>query len=476
MSWQASIELDASLLSNSQLRPYNVPRNPKIPKKFAMYVCGSTIAAAWIEILAFSLYATTLYLLIHFLHWDEFLSTKFPQDFKILSDFLSAFSSTGITAIGFISGAAVFGAFAKYAAGITVIYNLNSTVVTFATFVSTYTKHNLLGSEICNEKYNLKECNNVNIHLKTQITRSVKKVHAIQIFEEIQAILRAYAYAFKHNARTQIAESRYESTVTSADVNLKDAKVDPFKLPMPKYLQVELFSFDSDYLTGLLNMVTKRTRILYQLNVMSENSENIGVLVNSLSNISASIDSIQVLGLAPPLKNLFFQMIYLTFIINPLPLWINYKFFGLIIYIAELLFIFSLYGISRKVGNPFDRRDNSYFIYHDIGYLVHEAARAVDSQMDKTIGESISMKNSGICCIPKTTIDNCAKTDKHNNSTTIEFIDSSSSISGNVNQNNENSGGLLAAALLEFNNSNTNKQQNKLTKNNDQLLNVVIDV
>lgn len=102
-------------------------------------------------------------------------------------------------------------------------------------------------------------------------------------------------------------------------------------------------------------MVTKRCRLLYQLDVLSDDSENIGVQIVSISSISASNNSIQVLGLAPPLKHLFFQMIYLTFIINPFPLWINYRFFGLIIYIAELLFIFSLYGISRKVGNPFDR-------------------------------------------------------------------------------------------------------------------------
>jgi hypothetical protein len=104
--------------------------------------------------------------------------------------------------------------------------------------VSTYTKHNLLSSEICNEKYNLQKCANITIPLKTQITRSVGKVKAIQIFEEIQEILRAYAYAFKHNSRTQIAESRYESNVSSADVDLTDAKVDPFKLPMQKHLQV----------------------------------------------------------------------------------------------------------------------------------------------------------------------------------------------------------------------------------------------
>ena len=74
--------------------------------------------------------------------------------------------------------------------------------------------------------------------MKTQITRSIVKIKAIQILEEIQEILRAYTYAFKHNSRTQIAESRYESNVTSADVDLKDTNINPFKLPMQKHLQV----------------------------------------------------------------------------------------------------------------------------------------------------------------------------------------------------------------------------------------------
>ena len=69
MSWKATLESDYSQLTNSQLRPYLARRKIKLPSKFAMYVYGSTIASVWIEILAFSFYATTLYLLIYFLHW-----------------------------------------------------------------------------------------------------------------------------------------------------------------------------------------------------------------------------------------------------------------------------------------------------------------------------------------------------------------------------------------------------------------------
>ena len=60
-----------------------------------------------------------------------------------------------------------------------------------------------------------------------------------------------------------------------------------------------------------------------------------------------------------------------------------------------MIFIFSLYGISRKVGNPFDRFDNSYFTYHDLGKMANDTAENVDLQLDSIIEESISFRSTG---------------------------------------------------------------------------------
>ena len=126
------------------------------------------------------------------------------------------------------------------------------------------------------------------------------------------------------------------------------------------------------------------------------------------------------------------------------------------------------------------RRDDSYFIYHDIGYLVNEAARAVDCQMDTAIKESILLRKSGICCTPKTNIDNCTKTDKNENneSENIEFSDSAIIEFENSTKNNGNDTGLLASTLIDFDNSEINDKQTKPIKRNRraQNLNSVIDV
>lgn len=112
----------------------------------------------------------------------------------------------------------------------------------------------------------------------------------------------------------------------------------------------------------------------------------------------ATISALQVLGLFPSLADLFFLSLCIVFVLLPFPLWMTYGFFGLAIYYLELLFILSLYGFGRKVGNPYNRFDDSPFTFHDLGGLTRDIASNVDNQMDTLIGEAIAFRDSKILC------------------------------------------------------------------------------
>ena len=69
MSWHASIERKPKIENDVTLRPYKRTRNIKIPTPTAMYFLGSTVAAAWKQIVIFLVYCITMFVVLYFTKW-----------------------------------------------------------------------------------------------------------------------------------------------------------------------------------------------------------------------------------------------------------------------------------------------------------------------------------------------------------------------------------------------------------------------
>lgn len=265
MTWKALIEKDPNVLCNPDLRPQTTERELKKLGTLEQKIVGSTVAASWTQILGFALYALVLYIFIFIFKLDQ-LAADNIADFPRIIEVFQSLSDNALIVVMFLVGASVFGAVGKYAAAINVHYNLADAIGTFILHISSMTCRNKVNKEICMTYYEFpNDC--WQNDLKRQPVRYIRKRKAIRLLEDIQDIMRALAFAFKHNARTQTSRSRFE-TNTSADVDLEDSQVDPRKLPMMEHLIAEVFVQDTDYLTALLTMASLRVKLLMEHGVL----------------------------------------------------------------------------------------------------------------------------------------------------------------------------------------------------------------
>lgn len=395
MSWKALIEKDPDVLCNPDLRPQTTKRKVDKPTGLEQKILGSTVLASWPEIVGFAIYALTLYLIFHFLNVDELMAEKI-ENFDRLVEISQSLANTALVVVSFLVGASVFGAASKYATGIQVQFDIADAIGTFILHIFSMTCRDKVNTDICTPYYTFpNDC--WQNDLKRQPTRVVKKRKAVHLLEDIQDIMRALAFAFKHNARTQTARSSFDSNI-DADVDLEDSSVDPRKLPMMEHLIAEVFVQDTDYLTGLLNMASKRVKLLIEHGVLLDEFEAPMVHINAVGTQVSIISALQVLGLFPALVDLLTLAIYIVFLFLPFPLWVNLGFFGLIVYYVELILVFGLYRFGRKIGNPYNRFDTSPYIYHDLGGIARDIAANVDNQMDTLIGEAIAFRDTNVLC------------------------------------------------------------------------------
>lgn len=430
------------LRNNAALRPYLNDRTLRKARGFRLSVMGSAVAASWMEIVVFTVYGIAMALLFDFvIEENEPLLLAFPFDATVIS--------SAMYAIGLLLSAKLFGAIAKYAAAINAFFSLSDAVGTSWVYICAQVKRFPLSKYVkvvrygeidtflatagsargsCASKYYHNDddgggtCANTwgaiknadgamrrrqkcppQTHSKlgasfgsrvrstsgtTADTECARVVHIqmINIVEELQHIWRAIIYTLKWQLRTQVATSRYDLFVDS-DVNLAESTVNPKKLPMPAYLQAELMCYDTDYVTGMLKMITNRYGVLTTQGYFENELTTTSTHIDAVGTQVAVVSALQVLGLPRPVSDLLYFALVLVFVVQPWALWITYRYLMLILYVGELVFMFSLYGLSEKIGNPYDRFDSSPYIYHDIGKLSADLARNVDQQADVFIDE-----------------------------------------------------------------------------------------
>ena len=376
-----------------RLRPYIRARRLQRADGLALRLVGSAVAATWQYLLFFAAYAVAMAFL-----FDLVLEEEAPDVFTVP---WASFINSAMFAVGFFLSAKLFGGLNKYAEGIRVFYDVADAIGTAWLHVQAQAIRFPLSYCVPAPRYARPEpacLASGNLDARSYV-RTVY-VQKVRIYEEMQDIGRALIFALKWQFRTKPATSRFEATVSS-DVDLGAPSVDPFRLPMVSYLQYELAQAETDYVTGLLGMWASRVALLITNGVDGEGDaarsayqEELSaflVHINAVGTQVSRMSSNQVLGLPAPVSDLLWLALLAVFALQPWALWAELRYYMLIVYGLELVFFFSIWGLSQKIGNPFDRFDDSPFIFHDLGQLSRDVAHNVDDQAEKLIAEVLSL-------------------------------------------------------------------------------------
>ena len=378
---------------DTRLRPYLAPRTTQSPEGITLRVVGSAVAAAWEHVALLGIYAVGMAFL-----FDHVIEERAPAVFDVP---FAAFINAAMFAVGFFLSAKLFGALNKYAEGIRVFFDVADAIGTAWLHVRAQAIRFPLSYCVPMPRYVRPPAECV-ARGELDARRYVRTVlvQKARIYEELQDIGRALVFALKWQFRTSTASSRFDSS-TDADVDLGAPSVDPFKLPMVSYLQNELAQDESDYVTGLLAMFSARVNLLITNGTDGEGDSSrasyqeeltaLLVHINAVGTQVSRMSSLQVLGLPTPVTDLLYLALLVVFALQPWALWASLRYYMLIVYALELVFFFSIWGLSQRIGNPFDRFDDSPYIFHDIGELSRGVARNVDDQADKLFAEVLSL-------------------------------------------------------------------------------------
>ena len=375
---------------DTRLRPYLLAREVDKPDGLTLRIVGSAVAATWQYLLFFAAYATGMAFL-----FDYVIEEEVPGVFDVP---WTSFINSAMFAVGFFLSARLFGALNQYGEGIRAFFDVADAIGTGWLHVQAQAIRFPLSYCVPVPRYARPPAACVasgNLDARAYV-RTVY-VQKVRVYEEMQDIARALIFALKWQFRTKPATSRFEANVSS-DVDLGAPSVDPFRLPMVSYLQNELAQAETDYVTGLLAMWASRvallvtdgegdaTRASYQ-----EEFAAFVVHINAVGTQVSRVSALQVLGLPQPVTDLLWLGLITVFVLQPWALWVDLSYYMLIVYGLELVFFFSIWGLAQNIGNPYNRTDDSPFIFHDIGELSRGVAKNVDDQADKFVAEILSL-------------------------------------------------------------------------------------
>lgn len=370
----SAVSLDADILNkpeaahSARLRPYRQRRTVKKFDPTMRRIAGGMIGAAWPYFVGFMLYATAACFICKY----TTINTVLPMLFNLSGEFMTI----GTAFFAFILVGWSTGSGGRYGVKVQAYYDFMDAVGTASLYTVGATDRDKLVTLLNVTEYG------------PDGKPVLKQKQAVKVYEEIQALWRAAAFAFKHNFRTQPTKPRGGQLV-KANLDYKKAGVKTALLPMPYHLIYELNTVPGDIIGGILLMLTMRYRILDQELVFRTGVLTVQAHVNNVGTQAALMTGYQTIpGVGGYHADMMYFGIWLWAIFVIFSLYDQYEFYALIPYALYVLFNTGLSEFGKRIGDPYNRVDSSLFIYHDLGGNARSLAKATDQMFDKSIREA----------------------------------------------------------------------------------------
>lgn len=153
------------------------------------------------------------------------------------------------------------------------------------------------------------------------------------------------------------------------------------KLPVTASVRTTLQNRGGDPIAELVNMLEIELSNLTVGKVIGGQPDRMNLALKALTGKLSALSNTRMFGALPVIMNLFMTALYSYFMALPIFLWATYGYYAIFAQFVACWFILGAVKAGTLMSNPFNKSEDSFFIYHDFSEMAHATAESTDKNI-----------------------------------------------------------------------------------------------